>query len=534
MKNEFENTALIERYLLNMLSPDEKKDVENRIQTDPDFKMDVAQQLKAIELLKKGGRMKIKNELMRADRAYRRNRIFNYTAVGMTMLLTIIGGYFFLINGNTNSDQPVMAKKEFISPPLPQLDVQFTEYKIEAEKGGTIRHPSGTVLKIPANALVDQNGQPIKGEATIKYREINTPAEILLSGIPMAFEENGKKIQLESAGMMELKAYAGSTFEEVKLAKDKNISVAYASLSSDPDMNLYYLNIQKKTWELTTPKIPVVDSLEMQKPEKPIKVGEEEGFSINADSTDVPELKNFRRVRWVPQIPKEKFDYLMRNYYTDIKVVRIKKGLYKMILKGVDNNHGGKPGLRVEIKVKPIYSEKEYYSAFEEYEKERVLFEKELENREKNRELWKSEETKFSQLTSKMKYYRQYEINQFGVCNLDKPYNYPKKRKMKMEFKHKGKKFIPFSYLWLVDKSVNTIFQYETFSDKCSIGYNPDSENYLIGINEQFEWYIIPNSSFTKIPKNAKESEMEFIKIDKPNSTDDLVKLIGNWKDQGL
>src|SRR5580698_4924840 len=72
----------------------------------------------------------------------------------------------------------------FIKPPLAGVDVPFKEYKVDAEKGDTIFYKTGSIILFPPNAFVDENGNLIKGEVQIKYREFTNPIDLYLSGIP--------------------------------------------------------------------------------------------------------------------------------------------------------------------------------------------------------------------------------------------------------------------------------------------------------------------------------------------------------------
>ena len=47
-----------------------------------------------------------------------------------------------------------------VKPPLPYEDVSKAYYKVGNHSGSTIKCSSGTTIKIPADAFVDENGNP--------------------------------------------------------------------------------------------------------------------------------------------------------------------------------------------------------------------------------------------------------------------------------------------------------------------------------------------------------------------------------------
>ncbi len=66
----------------------------------------------------------------------------------------------------------------------------------------TITGQKGTILKIPKNAFVTLNGQPVSGEVNIEIKEIFSKSEMILSSIPTI--SNGKL--LESGGEIYINA----------------------------------------------------------------------------------------------------------------------------------------------------------------------------------------------------------------------------------------------------------------------------------------------------------------------------------------
>ncbi len=87
---------------------------------------------------------------------------------------------------------------------------------------------SGTSLEIPANSIVDAAGKLVGGPVTIRYREFNTVAEIISSGIPMTVKGEGEEMEwMQTAGMFEVRGFQDG--QAVSIAAGKSIEVGFIS-----------------------------------------------------------------------------------------------------------------------------------------------------------------------------------------------------------------------------------------------------------------------------------------------------------------
>lgn len=136
--------------------------------------------------------------------------------------------------------------KSGISEPFENITIGCNGNEIDAEKGGEIFFASGTKLYIPPNAFVDKDGQPVNGKVTVNYREFHSPAEIMVSGIPMKYNNNGTEEDFESAGMFEITANAGGA--SLELAPGKEIDMWLASDKSDDNYNFYRFDTANNAW----------------------------------------------------------------------------------------------------------------------------------------------------------------------------------------------------------------------------------------------------------------------------------------------
>lgn len=147
---------------------------------------------------------------------------------------------------NTTYKPASTASRLFINRPYNDLDVKFSTYIVNADKGGEVSHPSGTKIRIPANAFADENGKAVDGNVELKYREFRDPVDFFVSGIPMTYDSAGTTWQFESAGMMEILAYKNG--KELNVSDGKTIEVEMPSKYDGSQYNLYQLDTAARNW----------------------------------------------------------------------------------------------------------------------------------------------------------------------------------------------------------------------------------------------------------------------------------------------
>lgn len=88
-----------------------------------------------------------------------------------------------------------------------QNGVPIQTYNINALSGGSFTTPKGTVVNIPANAFNTSNGTAYTGNVTIKFRDIYTKSDMLLSNVPTNTSQGSP---LKSGGEFFIKAVASN------------------------------------------------------------------------------------------------------------------------------------------------------------------------------------------------------------------------------------------------------------------------------------------------------------------------------------
>jgi len=141
---------------------------------------------------------------------------------------------------------------KYIKPPLDDVKVASVNKTINNENGATLTYSSGTTIAIPPDAFVDENGNAVKGNVTVTYREYKNPLDFLLSGIPMGADSAGAKGQFISAGMFEINASVNG--KKVFLKEGSKVNVQLSSVDKEPDYNLYAFNDATGSWDMKTDK----------------------------------------------------------------------------------------------------------------------------------------------------------------------------------------------------------------------------------------------------------------------------------------
>lgn len=168
-----------------------------------------------------------------------------------------------------------------------------TQYVVNNSKGGDIKHPSGTVIHVPANCVLTPDGKPVVGSYIIEYTEYRDAAQIAYSGIPMEYSENGEKFNFSSVGMYELRGKQNN--QELSLSKP--ITVDFNSNEVAEEVGFYEMDDDTGQWvkkhDVTYPAV-AADSVvtinnpkEISKDAELVAVAPKGGFGIDATKLTV-------------------------------------------------------------------------------------------------------------------------------------------------------------------------------------------------------------------------------------------------------
>jgi hypothetical protein len=247
--------------------------------------------------------------------------------IGGLALIGIIASAVFFINSVNTS-----ANELKIKAPLEGHGITFDEYRIQPDSGTIIERNTGTQLIITANSFTRKDGSKPSGEIALKVREMHDPYAIMRSGIPMEVSGTGGKY-LQSAGMIEIRAYEGDN--ELIVKDGKTIGVELAAYKVAEDYNLYFLK-EDRQWETRDNfsyrpnerrknKLIALSKL----PQPPIDTTTENEFVfvISGDTNYMPELKAFINQEWL-LLEKDKLasaKKAVRQNWSGVSITPVKK-----------------------------------------------------------------------------------------------------------------------------------------------------------------------------------------------------------------
>ena len=370
------------------------------------------------------------------------------------------------------------AKERGILPPFEDIDVPFSDYTVDVSQGRTITTESGTTIIIPKGAFKDADGNPVKGNVDIAYREFHDAAAIIASGIPMTNAEGDK--YMETAGMFEINGSQNG--QEVNIADNKEIEVKMASFVEGENFDFFRFDKKACNWETKGTAKPTKNVAKLEKikklpkvpnqPAKPTKFDENAFvFDLDINYESFPELRAYHGVVWqydgqsAKNDPK-KNDWVFQENWTkiDVKSVQPEFGKYKLILKN------GQKSFTTSIT--PALKGMDYEEAIAQFKKKNEEYE----------ELKEARVEEEQRLDNEADLMRSFKVGNFGVFNWDIWKNPKRKRCLaNFDFGQHTKKHINKVSIFLVAGTIRSVVRYFK-KDFDKFSFNPDDDNMLIAV----------------------------------------------------
>ncbi len=242
---------------------------------------------------------------------------------------------------------------------------QFVQ-KVETSKSTNIKTSTNAEITIPENAFVDKNGEEVKGEVIIKYKEIKSPSDIIIENVDMTYDSAGTTYQFQTAGMFDLRAFSGN--DEVFLQNGKNIEVTY--LSDKPgNYNVYYYNGENWNYQGVSENESTLNPNILPKdaiiPLKPVKADPDNDLILDIDAShkQIPELAVYKKVIWKynGDLANDEVIKILSSkvYKTSIAQTGV-KGKYTYSFKSGSKEYN--------FPIVPVFQPKVYKKAMKEYE----------------------------------------------------------------------------------------------------------------------------------------------------------------------
>lgn len=308
MRQELQNIEYIERYLEGSLSPEDRHKFEQHLQEDPQFQ-------KAVEL-QRSVVAQLKEEAFIADfSAYHEQMSqvqpaaskWRWMLLGFTILL-LLGGIVYWQYGGTTPDPiteqqemasefddelqaaanaPIrqMTPKETLPLASPLIPSKVMRKRVKIGRKNTINLGNGrAVLYIPTAALVDMNGQSVRGYVDLEYKEFRDQAAIACSGLPMSYQDgNSPRYQFNSVGMFEIKASKDG--QHLFVAPNKSLKIDYEITNRMPNLGFYQFDDVNQKWHLLN------DAIELMDPNSYTEVFDEEQYEEALEAYEADQVK---------------------------------------------------------------------------------------------------------------------------------------------------------------------------------------------------------------------------------------------------
>lgn len=368
-----------------------------------------------------------------------------------------------------------------IIPPIESVNVDFLTYQVDADNGTEISLDNGTEIKVPANCFVDADGNQVKGEVELKYREFHNASHILASGIPMKYDTADFTMDFQTAGMFEIDAFTANG--PVYIANDKSIEVNMASYANDGDYNFYYLDEEDENWSYlsaNTPTPNMAKQARLKELEQPVASPVQPEaydpskytFDLNVEYRKFPELKAFNGIMWQfagvdPQQDPQNFPELKKQEWktVNLKPIKGEEGKYTLAVSNKD--------MEFETVVKPVLrgkalekSDKEFAGLLASYNRKMELIEAEKERLKDQADLMRS-----------------FSVKQMGIYNYDRQLKYPNRCDIiaDFDFGNEVDKDVNYMSVYLITGGGRSVVHYPPH-DWGRFAFSPEDENSLVAI----------------------------------------------------
>jgi len=245
-------------------------------------------------------------------------KIIKKIAIALLVLLGIVFIWMKIAN-------PKKQYEQAIHPPIKSQDIAFEEYRFHQDSLLKIERATGTLIQISPQTFVKKNGGEITDSILLKVREFHNADDILRSGIPMSINKNRKNF-LESAGMIELRAYSGG--EELEIKKEKTIGIELASFKKGDNYQLYHFD-EDNNWNVNG-TFTAGDNVRKINRLKELGITDTSTksdivFDLVTNTAEAPYLRAFKDLRWkvLAADIDNGLEEAMRIHWDEVKVGKL-------------------------------------------------------------------------------------------------------------------------------------------------------------------------------------------------------------------
>jgi hypothetical protein len=250
-----------------------------------------------------------------------------------------------------------------ITPVFTDISYPEAEYTITPDKEHLFEHSSGTEIKVSPETFVDKEGNDVKGNVSLKYKEFRSASDIIFNNIDLSYDSAYDSYQFQTAGMFNIEAY--SEGKEVFIKDGKSIEVSFAS-DVPGDYNFY--RFEDSAWVYQEPIKAIITVEESDNSEededfvklKPVKLDTKNDIVIDIKSNynHIDDLKDYKKIIWkyAGEMSKEEIKKLLAGRVKDPSIhTSGKTGIYMYKFK--------KDGADHSIEITPVFTGRAYQDA---------------------------------------------------------------------------------------------------------------------------------------------------------------------------
>ncbi|MFT5858185.1 MAG: mono/diheme cytochrome c family protein [Flavobacteriaceae bacterium] len=168
-------TKIIEQYLSNELSAEDKKAFESRLKTNPKLQTELALQKKVHAGAKRASQ---RVKVQKLKKGYHTKKFLKKGAI-VTLIAAAIALTVYLIASGITPITTELKERMDQEAQVENLDIQYFQI---AKEGGVVLSAEGVLISIPKNAFL-KDGKPFTGKTILQFQEAMDASDILKSGL---------------------------------------------------------------------------------------------------------------------------------------------------------------------------------------------------------------------------------------------------------------------------------------------------------------------------------------------------------------
>ena len=453
----------------------------------------------------------------------------NKVIIASTIVLGLGIWLFSTLNRRKHQGEEHPEAKSVIR--IPSTSNPLRNFLVNTDRDTTLILNKGSQIEIPASIFRTESGTIVQGKVEIDYREFHSLAQILLSGIPMAYDSAGMKYDFESAGMFQITGKQQG--HPIFIQTGKSLKVNMASNNADAlRFNQYYYDTIQHNWQFLRKDVPGITmtigqanspsnaststnastssnaytstnpSTSTQPNTKPLT------FSIDVDKQKFPELAIYEKVVFTLSPRAKNFNPASAKIQWE--EVTLEKtptnNLYKLIFARGDST------VEIFASVNSEFSKdeqryKQYQAAITAKQKH---FQKDFEDNKKLISAIQAEELRKAQLAERPTLtqgaiYRTFTVEKFGIYNSDCPSNMPKGQTISLTFPSGTSKHGKLFSVYLVEPDKNNLY---SLYQNLTFSFDPKTNNVLLVVFADNSIGVISSEKFKTIGPAEKEKTL--------------------------